>query len=260
MPPAPPMFSTTNCCPRISLTRCAMMRPSTSVVPPAAKGTTMVTGRDGQPCEFAASVNAKRPATATPTFIVSILASIVMGSTRIIRCNRFHVSITQATADQHFHFDRQRAVGPPAQKTASNILANGAAYLFRQADIFLPAQGRSALNATEVVIEGRELQLAAFALDVNIVKARASEQCLEMSRIVETKITIEPVRRAWNITSDGRADAHIQRTLRYCGDADRHAPAASQHPVKLGKSTTRIGEQHQTKLTEHSIKPAIGIR
>ena len=47
MPPAPVVFSTITGWPSNSPIRTAMMRPSTSNVPPAAKGTTMVTGRDG---------------------------------------------------------------------------------------------------------------------------------------------------------------------------------------------------------------------
>src|SRR5439155_273740 len=44
MPPAPPMFSTTTCWPRISLIRCPIIRPSTSVGPPAANGIIIVIG------------------------------------------------------------------------------------------------------------------------------------------------------------------------------------------------------------------------
>src|SRR3954451_12517508 len=57
MPPAPPMFSTTICCPRLSLTRGAMRRAATSTGPPAVNGTTMVTGRVGHSCAAAAAVN-----------------------------------------------------------------------------------------------------------------------------------------------------------------------------------------------------------
>src|SRR4051794_2696957 len=57
MPPAPPMFSTTICCPRLSLTRGAMSRAATSTGPPAVNGTTIVTGRVGHSCAVAAAVN-----------------------------------------------------------------------------------------------------------------------------------------------------------------------------------------------------------
>ncbi len=65
MPPAPPTFSITTCWPKVSDRRRPMMRPSTSVPPPAANGTTMVTGRFGQssagagamPCKLAANAN-----------------------------------------------------------------------------------------------------------------------------------------------------------------------------------------------------------
>ena len=42
VPPAPAGFSTTTDWPSTSLKPCAMMRPATSLGPPAAKGTTMV--------------------------------------------------------------------------------------------------------------------------------------------------------------------------------------------------------------------------
>src|SRR5262245_26485034 len=54
MPPAPPMFSTITCWPRSSLRRAAMMRPTVSIGPPAAYGTTSVTGRVGHSCASAA--------------------------------------------------------------------------------------------------------------------------------------------------------------------------------------------------------------
>src|SRR3954470_1887184 len=50
MPPPPPTFSTITCWPSCSPRLVAMMRPTTSIGPPAAKGTTMVTGRAGQVC------------------------------------------------------------------------------------------------------------------------------------------------------------------------------------------------------------------
>src|SRR3984885_14924563 len=48
MPPAPPTFSTTICCFKISPRRGRMPLPATSVGPPAANGTIIVTGRVGQ--------------------------------------------------------------------------------------------------------------------------------------------------------------------------------------------------------------------
>ena len=48
MPPAPPTFSMMTCWPSTSESFRPTMRPSTSVPPPAAKPTTMVTGRVGQ--------------------------------------------------------------------------------------------------------------------------------------------------------------------------------------------------------------------
>src|SRR5262249_2882012 len=60
MPPPPGILSTITCLPITSVRYCARMRPSMSTGPPAAKGTTMVTGRAGQSwaCAPAAAANA----------------------------------------------------------------------------------------------------------------------------------------------------------------------------------------------------------
>ena len=67
MPPAPPTFSMMTCAPSVSDSLRPMMRPSTSVPPPAAKPTTMVTGRVGQVwaggCAAAGTVRQMRAAT-----------------------------------------------------------------------------------------------------------------------------------------------------------------------------------------------------
>src|SRR6185295_2721547 len=50
MPPPPPTFSMITCCPSASDRPTARTRPAVSDELPAAKGTTMVTGRVGQFC------------------------------------------------------------------------------------------------------------------------------------------------------------------------------------------------------------------
>src|ERR1044071_1399198 len=50
MPPPPGTLSTITCLPIASPRYCARIRPSTSTGPPAANGTTMVTGRVGHSC------------------------------------------------------------------------------------------------------------------------------------------------------------------------------------------------------------------
>src|SRR5215475_5398475 len=50
MPPAPPTFSTIICWPSRSESDVARIRPIESIGPPAANGTTRVTGRVGQSC------------------------------------------------------------------------------------------------------------------------------------------------------------------------------------------------------------------
>src|SRR5262245_55124071 len=60
MPPPPGTLSTITCLPITSVRYCARIRPSTSTGPPAANGTTMVTGRAGQSwaCAPAAAASA----------------------------------------------------------------------------------------------------------------------------------------------------------------------------------------------------------
>jgi hypothetical protein len=52
------MFSTITCWPKLSLSRGVKIRPMTSNAPPAANGTTIVTGRVGQSCAAADAVAA----------------------------------------------------------------------------------------------------------------------------------------------------------------------------------------------------------
>jgi len=59
MPAAAPTFSTITCWPKPWLRYGANTRPTTSNAPPAANGTTMVTGRVGQSCAGADEHNTK---------------------------------------------------------------------------------------------------------------------------------------------------------------------------------------------------------
>src|SRR6516162_5274436 len=63
LPPAPTLFSTMNCCPRISDRYCPMTRATMSFGPPAEKHTIQRTGRIGYPCADAACNTAGRAAT-----------------------------------------------------------------------------------------------------------------------------------------------------------------------------------------------------
>src|SRR6185437_8544942 len=56
MPPPPGTLSTITCLPMASPRYCARIRPSTSTGPPAANGTTMVTGRVGHSCAWTTDV------------------------------------------------------------------------------------------------------------------------------------------------------------------------------------------------------------
>src|SRR5262245_30343146 len=65
LPPAPDLFSTTNGTPNFACRCCCRMRASKSADPPAANGTTMVTGRCGQAsCACAGAASATTAATA----------------------------------------------------------------------------------------------------------------------------------------------------------------------------------------------------
>src|SRR5262249_40025789 len=69
MTPLPPTrFSTTNCCENVSLRRAAARRPMRSILPPAANGTSTLTGLCGQVCGCARelavrTIEARRPPT-----------------------------------------------------------------------------------------------------------------------------------------------------------------------------------------------------
>jgi N-acetylmuramic acid 6-phosphate (MurNAc-6-P) etherase len=79
MPPAPPMFSTMTCWPKSSLTRAAMMRATVSTGPPAAYGTTRVTGRTGQSCALALAAHVSAVASAAAAMVRIV---VCMGSLR----------------------------------------------------------------------------------------------------------------------------------------------------------------------------------
>ena len=70
MPAAAPTFSTITCWPKLWL-RCGVKtRATTSNAPPAANGTTMVTGRDGQSCAEADEHMATRAAAAAAVILM----------------------------------------------------------------------------------------------------------------------------------------------------------------------------------------------
>src|SRR5262245_50548357 len=74
MPPPPATLSITTWRPRASPRNCPTMRPSTSTGPPAANGTTMVSGRLGQAsCAWAMVAHAIMPASAA-TIILGMFA------------------------------------------------------------------------------------------------------------------------------------------------------------------------------------------
>src|SRR5262245_39881980 len=88
MLPAPGTFSTITGWPTSSDSRAAMMRAEVSTGPPAANGTTMVTGRVGQSCARAA------------TGLVSAMASAAAIS--------FRMMVLRNCADRSFHADAGR--------------------------------------------------------------------------------------------------------------------------------------------------------
>ncbi len=77
MPPAPGMLSTTSCWPSSSDIRGVMMRPTTSIGPPAANGTTIVTGRAGQSCADAPTVATVNAASVVKMMRVDVLDMVV---------------------------------------------------------------------------------------------------------------------------------------------------------------------------------------
>ncbi len=95
MPPAPPTFSTMTCWLSTSDRRLAMTRPSTSVPPPAAKPTTMVTGRFGQFCAetvaIPATVKSAVPNT-RPMFRMSLSPHCALAPENVTTLPHFSVS------------------------------------------------------------------------------------------------------------------------------------------------------------------------
>src|SRR5262249_59798047 len=75
MPAAAPTFSTITCWPKLMLRYGAKTRAKTSNAPPAANGTTMVTGRVGQSC---ASADEHRAMSATAAAAILILGMPVL--------------------------------------------------------------------------------------------------------------------------------------------------------------------------------------
>src|SRR5262249_1500667 len=76
VPAAPAVFSTTTGCPKVGRMPCAMIRPSVSVEPPGASGTTMGMGRDGYSSAQAtgiASAAAKQTAAAAVEACISLI-------------------------------------------------------------------------------------------------------------------------------------------------------------------------------------------
>src|SRR5262249_27302391 len=76
MPPAPPTFSMTTCWPRISLSRAARMRATVSTGPPAAYGTTRLTGRVGQSCALTVPIETIKRAAATMNLAMTFLPTL----------------------------------------------------------------------------------------------------------------------------------------------------------------------------------------
>src|SRR3954449_809950 len=69
VPPAPSLFSMTTACPRVRVMAAPSVRATTSVAPPAAKGTIRVTVRDGYACPHAMPMDANATAAAASVFI-----------------------------------------------------------------------------------------------------------------------------------------------------------------------------------------------
>src|SRR5262249_40631432 len=129
VPPAPLGFSTTTCWPRTSLNPCARMRPATSLGPPAANGTTSVSGRLGQFCAGAVPVAASSPSSTpkagTAALIIRLLIHMVrpwLHDTSPARAQPTHYRLAAISRPSrswhnfgsHGPSVRWRAVTPPA--------------------------------------------------------------------------------------------------------------------------------------------------
>src|SRR5258705_10442559 len=126
MPPAPARFSTTNCWPKASLSRWATMRVMVSGSPPAAYGTTILTGLAGYACAALVAVSCA----AAPS---QQAISVSMGQYRSRVCI-MRTSARPALSNlESFHrfrdeqlFGRKAALGQPllvviAQKSVEHV-------------------------------------------------------------------------------------------------------------------------------------------
>src|SRR5262249_55298551 len=82
VPPAPLGFSTTTCWPSTSLSPWARMRPATSLGPPAANGTTRVSGRLGKFCAEAMPVEASSASSAAKAGTRGLIIRLLMHMVR----------------------------------------------------------------------------------------------------------------------------------------------------------------------------------
>src|SRR3954464_5348701 len=112
MPPPPGTLSTITCLPMASPRYCARIRPSTSTGPPAANGTTMVTGRVGHSC-----------ACTTDVAISAASASAAMGAPVLGICSSMNFLIVCAVSYHIGESDRFGNEVAKAVETEIGLLA-----------------------------------------------------------------------------------------------------------------------------------------
>src|SRR5262245_20572860 len=135
MPPEPPTFSIMTCWPKSSERPGARMRPTVSAGPPAANGTTMVTGRVGQSCDSAGPLHLRLATSATATIRGSrpIQSSKPKWMNRITVARMLHSPRSNpVTQSKNGDVLRPRAPARPAARdradfpVSSNVMATGA--------------------------------------------------------------------------------------------------------------------------------------
>src|SRR5262245_53541277 len=124
LPPAPDLLSTTNGVPNVACRCCCRMRASRSAEPPAANGTTMVTGRCGQVSCACAGAAAARMAATQATSTTRIRYSISRNSQSRRASHRLEMRVAAlveilvgiahrvglGAADHYLEIDRLEAV------------------------------------------------------------------------------------------------------------------------------------------------------
>src|SRR5882672_4498172 len=115
VPPAPSLFSITTVWPRVLDIDAPSVRATVSVGPPAADGTTIVSGRVGYPCPSAAGAQPASAITHAVTIAAKLLFILIAS---LLRWERSCVFLRPASHPNLPARARRRSAAPPAPAAA----------------------------------------------------------------------------------------------------------------------------------------------